>query len=199
MLAFASLLPATAKSGPGRPASGATHVVSGAQLGALLPVKPAAKRLKRQQQTQEYASHVNFQSQKDGHDRAWTRILFVWQCLRNQLLPISRVLQDAQQSQNSAMLEENMLRRNADTTIERYLHVLEAFLECAADLDLSLVEMGAGPFVDVLLNMGSDPRTRIHKTNALKALRWACNVWVLPWPAHHSLTKALEASADAHF
>ena len=98
----------------------------------------------------------------------------------------SRVLQDAQQSQNSAMLEENMLRRSADTTIERYLHVLEAFLECAADLDLSLAEMCAGPFVDVLLNMGSDPPTRIHKTNALKALRWACKVWdtvlsLKPW------------------
>ena len=171
MRAFASLLPATAKSGPSCPASGAAHVVSRAQLRAPLPFKPAASRLKQQQQTQEYASHVNFQSQKDGHDRAWTRVLFVWQCLRDKLLPISRVLQDAQQYQNSAMLEENMLRRNADTTIERYLRVLEAFLECAADLDLSLVVMGAGPFVDVLLNMGSDPRARIHKTNALKALR----------------------------
>ena len=170
MPAFASVLPATAKSGPSCPASGAAHVVSRAQLRAPLPFKPAAKRLK-QQQTQEYASHVNFQSQKDGHDRAWTRVLFVWQCLRHKLLPISRVLQDVQQSQNSSMLEENMLRRNADTTIECYLRVLEAFLECAADLDLSLVVMGAGPFADVLLNMGSDLRARIHKTNALKALR----------------------------
>ena len=164
-----------------------------------MPLDPSAMRAPFAQANlngSEASAAQGLQRQSDLHAASWTRILSDWRVLRCRLLPLSEVLQQSERTKQGPVLEESLLRRNADTTVERCLHVVNQFFQGLDDLGLDLAQLQTAEILDLLANLQSDPCAAIHRSNSLKALRWLCKCWSINWPMWDPLFRALEAPVD---
>ena len=130
------------------------------------------------------------------HEQAWVQNFLIWGDLRELILPLSSVLQETSASERALELEHSLLRSVADTTAARYLSVCLAFFICAQESAVSLVPPSAIMVIDIIYSMGSDPNLRIHRGNALKALRWLCKTFLIELLLWTPLMKVLESSKD---
>jgi len=128
-----------------------------------LPAKPLQPRL-------------GLNLQHSLHAAAFASALLVWHTIRPLLLPFSPVLQDLQASQHRESLELGLLRTVSDTTVVRYLNVVQRFLEQLQLLWLLTWDRASqSQVVDCILSLRRD-FVDCHCVNTLKGLRWAAKL-----------------------
>ena len=130
------------------------------------------------------------------HGQAWVQNFRTWGDLREIILPLSSILQETSASERALELEHSLLRSVADTTAARYLSVCLAFFICAQESAVSLVSPSAIMVIDIVYSMGSDPNLGIHRSNALKALRWLSKTFLIELLLWSPLMKVLESGKD---
>ena len=125
---------------------------------------------------------VALPTQAAKHEATWSRVWGVWEEVVSLVQSTSHVLQQIAGSPQCLAVQRALLSRVSDTTALRYLTTCVQFLIMVRELGWDLANLTPVQILDVVFALRFDPDSKIHATNAMKAIRWLAKTMALPWP-----------------